>query len=110
MDSDERDIFNYLKSWGKEFIGVKEICRRAGSKQRFHEDPDWAKPVLINMVDHGILERDGAGKYRIKPKSKKDKNSRWVSPQIAGLLKEKGIKVEGQEDSAEPNIEDFEQP
>ena len=43
MDSDEREIFHYLKTWGKDFVGAKEVSRRAGSKKRFYENPDWAK-------------------------------------------------------------------
>lgn len=95
MDSDEREIFNYLKTWGKEYVSVREICRRAGGKKRFHEDPDWAKVILPIMLERGILERDAVGRYRIKPKSKKGGHGRWVSPDIAKLLKEKGVTVEG---------------
>jgi hypothetical protein len=96
MDSDERDIFNYLKSYGKEYVSVKEICRRAGGKKRFHENPDWAKPTVIMMHERGILDRDAVGRYRVRPKNKKAGHGRWVSPEIAKLLQEKGVQVEGQ--------------
>jgi len=97
MDSDEREIFNYLKTWGKEFVNVREICRRAGGRRRFAEDPDWAKPVVLLMHERGILERDNVGRYRVKPKEKHKggHGARWVSPEIAKMLKEKGIQVEG---------------
>lgn len=107
MDADERDIFNYLKTWGKDYVGVREICRRAGTKQRFSEEPDWAKPFLQLMLERGILERDAVGRYRIKPKSKKGGHSRWMSPQIAELLKEKGVAVDNEAET--PDLEDFEQ-
>lgn len=93
MDSDERDIFYYLKTWGKEFIGAKEICRRAISKKRYREEPGWAKPILLSMVERGILETDGLGRYRIKPKARKG-GGRWVSPDIEKMLRDKGIEVE----------------
>jgi hypothetical protein len=96
MDADERDIFQYLKTWGKEFVGIKEICRRAGSKKRYHDDPNWAIPHLVNMTERGELERDAAGRYRVKPKDKAKHNERWVSPEIAEILKNKGIAPEGQ--------------
>ncbi len=95
MDAAEREIFDYLKTWGKEFVSVREICRRAGTKKRFHEDADWAKPLLQVMYERGILERDPVGRYRIKPKAKKGGHGRWVSPEIAKLLNEKGVNVEG---------------
>ena len=43
MDGDERDIFQFLKTRGTDFVGVMEIARRAGNKKRFYKDPDWAK-------------------------------------------------------------------
>ncbi|HEY2328883.1 MAG TPA: hypothetical protein VGI63_03610 [Verrucomicrobiae bacterium] len=91
MDSNEREVFNYLQTWGGEFVGAKEICRRASSKKRYQEDPDWAKAILQVMTERGVLERDVAGRYRVKPKSKKGHGGRWVSPDIAELLKEKGL-------------------
>lgn len=95
MDSDEREIFNFLKTTGKDFVNAKEICRRAAGKARFQEDPEWAKPILQTMLERGILESDGGARYRIKPKPKRS-GSRWMSPDIAKLLKDKGLKVEGQ--------------
>lgn len=94
MDSDERDIFQFLKTRGTEFVGAMEIARRAGNKKRFYDNPDWAKVVLMRMQEHGILEHDAAGRYRIKPVSRKDKNKRWVAPDIAKILQESGVEVE----------------
>jgi len=91
MDADEREIYYYLKSWKAEYISAREICRRAGGKRRFHHDPDWAKPVLSRMIEKGIVESDAAGHYRLKPMDQKlRKGSRWVSPQIARILRESG--------------------
>ncbi|HUB88052.1 MAG TPA: hypothetical protein VMB22_09195 [Verrucomicrobiae bacterium] len=94
MDSDEREIFYFLKTWGNEFVSMREICRRAGGKKRYYEDNEWAKPLLIRMHERGILEHDAQGRYRIKPVPKKNKGSRWVSPDIAKILKESGVEVE----------------
>jgi hypothetical protein len=94
MDADERDIFQFLKSWGSAYVNSVEVARRAGNRKRFHDDPNWAKPVLSRMADRGILEGDASGRYRIKPVSRKDKHQRWVAPDIAKILKESGVEVE----------------
>lgn len=94
MDADEREIFHFLKTWGSEFIGAKEICRRAGGKKKFHENNDWAKPILVRMEERGVLESDSTGRYRIKHIARKDKAKRWVSPEIAKILLENGVQPE----------------
>ena len=94
MDANETEIFNYLKTWGAEFVGAMEICRRATTKLRFHKDPNWAKPVLISMKDRGILESDNQGRYRIKPIKKKKGEGQWIAPDIEKILKEGGLEVE----------------
>jgi hypothetical protein len=94
MDSDERGIYEYLKTWGTEYVNAMEIARRATSKKRFYDDPDWAKPILMRMADRGILENDMQGRYRVKPLSRKDKNKRWVAPDIAKILQESGVEIE----------------
>jgi DNA-binding IclR family transcriptional regulator len=95
MDSDEREIFHFLKTWGNEFVSVKEIARRASGKKKFYENPEWAKPILMHMQERGLVESDTLGRYRLKPVSKKDKQKRWVSPDIAKILQENGVPVEG---------------
>jgi hypothetical protein len=94
MDTDERDIFQFLKTWGADFTNSKEIARRASSKKKFYDDPDWAKPILMRMEERGILDSDTQGRYRIKPVPKKKQSKQWVSPDIAKILKESGVEVE----------------
>jgi hypothetical protein len=94
MDGDEREIYQFLKTWGAEYVGAMEIARRASTKKRFYDEPDWAKVVLMRMAERGILESDSQGRYRLKPLSRKDKNKRWVAPDIAKILHESGVEVE----------------
>jgi hypothetical protein len=94
MDADERETYQFLKSWGTQFVAAYEVCRRAGGKRRFREEPEWAKPVLLRMGERGILESDATGHFRIKRLSKKSKDKRWISPDIAQILEEGGVKVE----------------
>lgn len=93
MDSDQRDILNFLQTWGVEYVSAKEICRRAGTKKRFYQNPTWAKPILQIMVEHGILENDQMGRYRLKPQPKKLRTGRWVSPDISKILKGNGVPI-----------------
>jgi hypothetical protein len=91
MDADEREIYYYLKPWRNEYISAREICRRAGGKKKFRDNQEWAKPVLARMVEKGILETDAAGHFRLKPIEKSlRKSKRWVSPQVARILRESG--------------------
>lgn len=90
MDADEREIFQYLKTWGGQYTNAMEICRRAGTKKRFHEEPSWAKAVLVRMSERGILESDVSGRYRIKPVPR-TKHKQWVAPDVAKVLEEGGV-------------------
>jgi hypothetical protein len=95
MDADERDIFQFLKSWGSNYLAAREICRRAGGRRRFNEEPDWAKPILLRMEGRGVLESNATGQFRIKPVRKgKDKEEPAGSPDIAKLPKESGEETE----------------
>jgi hypothetical protein len=95
MDIDEREIFLFLKSYGDTYVAAREICRRAGGRKRYDKDHDWAKPILQVMVERGILETNPEGQYRVKPVKQK-KGERNLAPEIAKILKEGGIKVEGE--------------
>ncbi len=100
MDGDERDIFQFLKTRGNDFVNAMEISKRAGNKKRFYQEPDWAKVVLMRMEERGILESDPTGRFRIKLVSRKDKNKRWVAPDIAKILQESGVETEAGGDIA----------
>jgi len=95
MDGDEREIYQFLKTRGVEFVAAREIARRAGGKRKFHENPDWAKEILLRMQERGIVEMDLLGRFRIKPVGRKAKGRRWVAPDIAQILKDSGVEVEG---------------
>jgi hypothetical protein len=43
----------------------------------------------------------------VKPVSKKDRQSRWVSPDIAKILEESGVKVEGVTEGAETASDEY---
>src|SRR5690348_534530 len=83
MDADERDIYQYMKHHGREFIPALEVCRRVGGKRRFRNNHDWARPVLARMVERGILESDPEGRIRLKPMPKQEPTGKkWASQEI----------------------------
>jgi len=100
MDSEEREIFHFLQTWGDQFVSTKEIARRASGKKKFYDNPEWAKPLLTRMQERGVLESNALGQYRIKPVSKKGKDKCWVAPDIAKILQENGVQVEGATEAA----------
>ena len=93
MDADEREIFDFLSTFGEQWVNAKEICRRASTKKRFNEDNNWAKPILQRMKERHAIEGDELGRYRIKPEAKGHKG-RWVSPDIERILRESGVKAD----------------
>lgn len=96
MSPDETAICKYLESWPGEYVSAQQICRQADGRRRFDTDPKWAYVVLTRLVDNGILEADGSGKYRLpanqSPEQAKEKKKpeRWISPHIKQILESRG--------------------
>jgi hypothetical protein len=91
MNDDERAIVDYLKTQPKDFVTVKEICRRAVDINKFRREPDWAKRILIRMAKQDILETNAYGQYRLKPDEAKVKRKKIaLSPQIQKILEASG--------------------
>jgi hypothetical protein len=86
MDAEEKEICDFLKSFPGQLVSQREICRRAGGKWRFREDPHWALPVLVRMVEKRYLESDANGHFRLVTEKKDDKKKPWLSPQVKKLL------------------------
>ena len=94
MDADEQQIFDYLQTYGEEWVSGREISRRAGGKKRFAEDNNWARPVLFRLRAARIIEANQSGQYRLRPDpDKKGEKKQWIAPDIEKILKEGGIDV-----------------
>lgn len=96
MDPDETAICKYLEPWPGEYVSAQQISRQADGRRRFEMDPKWAYVVLTRLVDNGILEADGSGKYRLpatnspEKANEKKQPERWMSPQIKKILESRG--------------------
>ncbi len=90
MTAEEKDICTYLKSWPGQFVSGAEIARRACGKWRFREDPNWAMPILTRMVEQRFLESDSTGHFRLLALARREKQKKWLSPQIRKILERAG--------------------
>jgi hypothetical protein len=75
LSSDELEVLEYLKSWKGEFVSMVEICRCAGGRRRFKEEPHWAKRLMSRLVDAEMVEVNERGHYRRKPEDVEAKTS-----------------------------------
>jgi hypothetical protein len=63
-----QDVLNYLKSFTGRYVALMEISRQAGGRQRFKENPNWAKALVAPLVEADLLEMNERGHYRLKNK------------------------------------------
>jgi hypothetical protein len=110
MDADERDICLYLKGFSGQFLSYAEISRRAAGKRRYRNEPEWATPVLVRLVEKGLVESDSTGHYRLKRRDRKEREARWVSPQIRKILEKSGKDFNEVFDMKEDEEEDLMNP
>ena len=57
---------DFLRSGPDNFVGRREIARKALKRTVFDEDPHWADAPLTSLVDRNLLEQNESGHYRIK--------------------------------------------
>ncbi len=62
---EENEILTYLRSSPLAAFSGREICRRAGGKQAWLQNPRWALPLLSRLISRGLVETDSAGHYRL---------------------------------------------
>jgi hypothetical protein len=65
LSCDELEILDYLKLWPEKFIPLGEICRRAGGRRKFRDDPSWARSLMSRVVDAGLIKVNERGHYLI---------------------------------------------
>ena len=61
--AEEKLVLDFLATNPKASFSAIEICRKAGTKRQFHEDPRWALRPLLHLRDRGLVEDDGGGHY-----------------------------------------------
>ena len=66
LNGDEKEVYDFVKSFGDLFISISEVSRRLGTRGRYQEDRLWAKPLLLRLEVEGILESNPYGEFRSK--------------------------------------------
>src|SRR5512143_1987062 len=72
MNTDENEIYEFLKRYRGAFVSVVEISRNVGPRRRFNEDRIWAKPTLRRMEAEGWLESNVFGEFKLKKRKEND--------------------------------------
>lgn len=62
---EERQVLDFLEKSPKVAFSAAEICRKAGHRRQFEENPRWAIPALLHLRDLGLVEDDGSGHYQV---------------------------------------------
>ena len=66
MNSEETEVYDFLKSYGDNFVSVNEISKRLGHRKRYETDRVWARPILRRMEMDGILQSNPFGEYKLR--------------------------------------------
>lgn len=66
MNTEENEIYEFLKTRGDAYVSATDISKFLGRGNRFQKDRNWARPILRRMEVDGILEANPYGEYRIK--------------------------------------------
>ena len=92
LGSDECCVLEYLKTWPGEFVGERQIARRADNRNRFVTEPIWARNALTQLVMLGFIETDSAGHYRVKESRNTAQHAatKFMAPHMREILMKSG--------------------
>jgi hypothetical protein len=66
VSTEENEILEFLKSFRDCFVSSTEVAKRAGTRNRYALDKNWALPVLRRMEFEGLVETNEIGEYRMR--------------------------------------------
>lgn len=81
MSTEESEILEFLKSFPDRFVAWTEVAKRAGNRNRYALDKNWALPILRRMELDGLVEVNEVGDYR----------SRGAGPSFREALNQPGM-------------------
>lgn len=71
LGEEEQLITKFLQQIGGAGATAREICRKAGTKDRWKSDERWALPFLQALRDKKLIVMDAAGRYAVVVKEVK---------------------------------------
>jgi len=88
LGMDENCILLYLRTFRGAFITEMEITRHADGRKRFMENKHWARSALIQLLELGLVETDGLGRYQIHSTGSRAAymKRKFLAPQLRDIL------------------------
>jgi len=65
LSEQEQVILRYLKPTGETGASLREICRKAWTKDAWKENERWAYPFLTSLKEKKQIETSPSGHYRL---------------------------------------------
>ena len=76
LSEEEQIILKYLEPLKEVGASVREICRKASTKDRFKENERWAYPYLSSLKDKKLVETTPNGAYRLPPEEEDEEEKK----------------------------------
>jgi hypothetical protein len=91
MGHDEDAILAYLAKFPGGYVSPMEVGKRAASRKRYNENPDWAKAIMARMAQAGVLECNAVGHYRIKVHEREEEPHVKEPREYSGMTAEEAL-------------------
>lgn len=66
MNTEESEIYEFLKRFSNQFVSVADISRGAANQNDVYQDRNWVQAILRRMLMEGWIEANPEGEYRLK--------------------------------------------
>ena len=76
LNEDEQAIIRFLQHCGDAGASMREICRKASTKDRWKENERWAYPILSSLKEKKLVLTTPAGAFRLPPSEKEVEEER----------------------------------
>ena len=95
MNSEEKQILDFLQPCPNVFFSHREIGKKAGTRRQFDVDPDWARPHLKHLAAKGHLKTNPLGQFCFVPSEERKKKEYKIGGHFKPISAEEARKVLG---------------
>jgi len=103
MNSEEKQILDFLQPCPNVFFSHREIGKKAGTRRQFGLDPDWARPHLKHLAAKGHLKTNPLGQFCFVPSEERDKKVYKIGGHVKSISAEEAKKALGTKDLPNAN-------